>query len=69
MTDPRCRPGQGGQRADALPDLLHMFMQLLYSPMRASPLEAQYYSNIPFLLGEDQAVQYSLKPRSLAKDL
>jgi hypothetical protein len=43
--------------------LLHMFMQLLYSPMHANPLEVQYYSNVPFLLGEGQAVQYSLKPR------
>jgi hypothetical protein len=42
--------------------LLHLFMQLLYSPMQANPLEIQYYSNVPFLLGEDQAVQYSLKP-------
>ncbi len=44
--------------------LLHLFMQLLYSPMHASPLEVQYYSNVPFLLGEGQAVQYSLKPVS-----
>jgi hypothetical protein len=42
--------------------LLHLFMQLLYSPMHANPLEVQYYSNVPFLLGEGQAVQYSLKP-------
>jgi hypothetical protein len=42
--------------------LLHLFMQLLYSPMHANPLEVQYYSNVPFLLGDDQAVQYSLKP-------
>ena len=46
------------------PHLLHLFMQLLYSPMQANPLEVQYYSNVPFLLGEGQAVQYSLKPRS-----
>ena len=31
--------------------LLHLFMQLLYSPMLANPLEVQYYSNVPFLLG------------------
>jgi hypothetical protein len=49
------------------PHLLHMFMQLLYSPMQANPLEVQYYSNVPFLLGEDQAVQYSLKPRPPAR--
>jgi len=42
--------------------LLHLFMQLLYSPVHANPLEVQYYSNVPFLLGEGQAVQYSLKP-------
>jgi len=30
--------------------------------MHANPLEVQYYSNVPFLLGEGQAVQYSLKP-------
>ncbi|MGR6967795.1 catalase family protein [Geodermatophilus sp. URMC 61] len=43
--------------------LLHLAMQLLYSPMHANPLEVQYYSNVPFLLGEGRAVQYSLKPR------
>jgi hypothetical protein len=42
--------------------LLHLFMQLLYSPMHSNPLEVQYYSNVPFLLGEGQAVEYSLKP-------
>ncbi len=42
--------------------LLHLFMQLLYSPMQANPLEIPYYSNVPFLLGNDQAVQYSLRP-------
>src|SRR5215475_6479795 len=47
--------------------LLHLFMQLLYAPMHANPLEVQYYSNVPFLLGEDQAVQYSLKPCSRAR--
>jgi hypothetical protein len=44
--------------------LLHLFMQLLYSPMHANPLEVQYYSNVPFLLGDGQAVEYSLKPVS-----
>ena len=42
---------------------LHLAMQMLYSPMHSNPLEVQYYSNVPFLLGERQAVQYSLKPR------
>lgn len=44
--------------------LLHLMMQLLYSPMHANPLEIPYYSNVPFLLGEGQAVQYSLRPTS-----
>src|SRR5690348_123846 len=39
---------------------LHLTLQLLYSPMHANPLEDPYYSNVPFLLGEGQAVQYSL---------
>ena len=47
--------------------LLHLAMQLLYSPMHTSPLEVQYYSNVPFLLGDGRAVQYSLKPRSAAR--
>ena len=47
--------------------LLHLAMQLLYSPMHTSPLEVRYYSNVPFLLGDGQAVQYSLKPRSAAR--
>lgn len=46
---------------------LHLMMQLLYSPMLTNPLEVQYYSNVPFLMGEGQAVQYSLKPRSAVR--
>jgi hypothetical protein len=42
---------------------LHLVMQLLYSPMHANPLEDQYYTNVPFLLGEGQAVEYSLRPQ------
>ena len=44
--------------------LLAAFMQALYSRMHTSPLETRYYSNVPFLLGDGQAVQYSLRPRS-----
>ena len=43
--------------------VLDMVEQALWSPMHTSPLEVQYYSNVPFLLGEGQAVRYSLKPR------
>jgi hypothetical protein len=42
--------------------LLHLAMQLLYSPMQANPLEIPYFSNVPFALGDGQAVQYSLRP-------
>jgi hypothetical protein len=49
------------------PHMVHLFMQGLYSPMHSSPLETQYYTNVPFLLGEGQAVQYSVKPRSPAR--
>jgi hypothetical protein len=45
------------------PHLLDMVEQALWSPMHTSPLEVRYYTNVPFLLGEGQAVQYSLKPR------
>lgn len=47
--------------------LLHLAMQALYSPMQSSPLEVPYYSNVPFLLGEGQAVQYSIRPVSPAR--
>jgi hypothetical protein len=47
--------------------ILHLFMQLLYSPVHANPLEVQYYSNVPFRLGPRHAVQYSLKPRRPAR--
>lgn len=46
---------------------LHLVMQALYSPVHSSPFEVQYYSNVPFLLGDGQAVQYSLKPCSRAR--
>ncbi|MEA2198206.1 MAG: hypothetical protein QOJ25_2257 [Solirubrobacteraceae bacterium] len=38
--------------------------QALFSRMHTSPLETRYYSNVPFLLGDGQAVEYSLRPRS-----
>jgi hypothetical protein len=47
--------------------LLVGVMQALYSKMHANPLEVQYYSTVPYLLGADQAMQYSLKPRPLAR--
>lgn len=47
--------------------LLAAWMQFLFSRVHSSPLETRYYSNVPFLLGEGQAVQYSMKPCSTAK--
>jgi hypothetical protein len=44
--------------------VLAAVMQALFSRMHTSPLETRYYSNVPFLLGDGQAVEYSLKPRS-----
>jgi hypothetical protein len=43
---------------------LAFVLQALYTRVQSNPLECRYYSNVPFLLGDDQAVQYSLRPRS-----
>ena len=65
---PAVGAGQGAARATPInpgdTHLLHLAMQLLYSPIHANPLEVQYYSNVPFLLGDGQAVQYSLQARA-----
>ena len=39
-------------------------MQGLYARTHTNPLEVQYYSCVPYLLGEGQAVHYSMKPTS-----
>ena len=44
--------------------VLDLVMQGLYSRAQHSPLEAAYYSCVPYLLGEGQAMRYSLRPRS-----
>ena len=44
--------------------LLASAMQFMYSRVHSSPLETPYYSNVPFRLGEGQAVQYHLRPCS-----
>jgi hypothetical protein len=43
--------------------LLDAFMQGLYSRMNTSPLEVSYWSCVPYLLGEGQAMRYALHPR------
>ena len=45
------------------PHLLDMFMQSLWNETQTSPLECQYYSCTPFLLGAGRAMQFSLRPR------
>jgi hypothetical protein len=39
-------------------------MQGLYTKTHGSPLEVQFYSSVPYLFGEDQAIHYSIKPSS-----
>lgn len=43
--------------------LLDLVMQGLYARTQTSPLELAYYSCVPYLLGDGQAMQYSLRPR------
>ena len=38
-------------------------MQLLWTKTQSSPLEDSYYSCVPYLLGEGQAMQFSVRPR------
>jgi hypothetical protein len=45
------------------PHLLDAVMQFLWVKTQSSPLEDGYYSCVPYLLGEGQAMQYSVQPR------
>ena len=42
--------------------ILDMIMQGLWTKTQTSPLEAPYFSCVPYLLGEGQAMQYSIWP-------
>ena len=42
--------------------ILDLIMQSLYIKTQSSPLEAPYFSCVPYLLGEGQAMQYSVWP-------
>jgi hypothetical protein len=42
---------------------LDLVMQSLFIKTQSSPLEAPYYSCVPYLLGEGQAMQYSMWPK------
>lgn len=46
------------------PHLLDFLMQALWTETQTSPLEAQYWSCVPFLHGQGRAMQYSFRPRS-----
>lgn len=43
------------------PHVLDSLMQGLWTKTQSSPLEAQYWSCTPYLLGEGQAMQYSIR--------
>ena len=44
--------------------VLDLIMQSLWIKTQSSPLEAPYFSCVPYLLGEGQAMQYSIWPKS-----
>jgi hypothetical protein len=44
--------------------VLDLIMQALWIKTQSSPFEAPYFSCVPYLLGEGQAMQYSVWPRS-----
>jgi hypothetical protein len=44
--------------------ILDLIMQSLWIKTQSSPFEAPYFSCVPYLLGEGQAMQYSMWPRS-----
>jgi hypothetical protein len=43
--------------------ILDSIMQLLWTKTQSSPLEDQYFSCVPYLLGDRQAMQYSFRSR------
>ncbi|MGH9665697.1 MAG: catalase family protein, partial [Bryobacteraceae bacterium] len=46
------------------PHVLDLIMQGLWIKTQSSPFEAPYFSCVPYLLGEGQAMQYSVWPRT-----
>jgi hypothetical protein len=49
------------------PHILDLIMQSLWIKTQSSPFEAPYFSCVPYLLGEGQAMQYSVWPKSKKK--
>jgi len=44
--------------------ILDFLMQSLWNETQTSPLECQYYSCTPYLIGQDRAMLYSMRPRA-----
>ncbi len=49
------------------PHVCDLIMQSLFIKTQSSPFEAPYFSCVPYLLGEGQAMQYSVWPKSNKK--
>ena len=49
------------------PHVFDMIMQALYTKTQSSPFEAPYFSCVPYLMGEGQAMSYSVWPTSSKK--
>ena len=49
------------------PHVLDLIMQSLWIKTQSSPFEAPYFSCVPYLLGDGQAMQYSVWPKSNKK--
>jgi len=49
------------------PHVLDLIMQSLWIKTQSTPLEAPYFSCVPYLHGEGQAMQYSIWPKSRKK--
>jgi hypothetical protein len=43
--------------------ILDFFMQSWWNETQTNPLEARYWSTVPYLLGEGQAMMYSVRPK------
>ena len=50
------------------PHVLDFIMQGLWIKTQSSPFEAPYFSCVPYLLGEGQAMQYSVWPKREPQD-
>lgn len=50
------------------PHVLDSLMQSLWNKTQNNPLQARYYSCVPYLLGEGRAMQYSMRPKSRKQD-